>query len=46
MVKTLDIEVTSENGSEVFDMLEMPKPFPIPTTILLIEQDGKWLVSD
>ncbi|MCG2794872.1 MAG: hypothetical protein L6427_03210 [Actinomycetia bacterium] len=46
VVKTLDIEVTSENGSEVFDMLEMTKPFPIPTTILLVEQDGKWFVSN
>ena len=43
-VDVLLVEVISENGSETFDMLEMSKPFPVPTIIQLIEQNGKWLI--
>ncbi|MBU4174965.1 MAG: zinc ribbon domain-containing protein [Actinobacteria bacterium] len=44
-VDDLMIEVNSEKGSEIFDMLKTSKPFPVPTVIQLIEQNRKWLIS-
>ncbi len=45
LVKDLMLEINTEMGSDTFDMLEMTKPFPVPTIIQLIEQNGKWLIS-
>jgi len=44
VVNNFLIEVNSELGSDIFDMLETSKPFPVPTVIELVEQNGKWLI--
>lgn len=45
VVTNFEIKVTTEKGSELFDVLAIEKPIKLPTTINLIKQGDKWFIN-